>query len=125
MKFIRSKIIIFSLFISVVNLFALGCFFTNQALSNHNNNSMSEMACCNLGTYNFSDHAGYNLQYNLSGISYPLLNLILFFILVAFLTLKEIDCPNYYLVKDRYGGTKLFYKFILLFKTGILHPKLY
>ena len=125
MKLTRNKIIIFSLFIALVNLFALGCFFAGQSLAHSNHDTMSSMECCNVGTYNSSEHAGYGLQYNTVDSSYPQLNLILFVSLIIIYYLKEKQFLNYYLIKDRYGGFKLFYKFILLFKKGILHPKLY
>jgi hypothetical protein len=124
MKFKRNKIIIFSLFIALVNLFALGCFFTSQSLMNSHNN-MASMECCNMGTYNYSEHAGYNLQYNLVNNVYPQINFISVLFLAIFFIFKDNNFLSYCLVKDRYGGFKLFYKFLLLFKTGILHPKLY
>lgn len=125
MKYVRNKIIIFSLFVTLVNLFALGCFFTSQKLSHAHHDPMANSTCCDIGVYDFSEHAGYNLQYDISGNSYLVLNLILFLSLVIILSVRETDFLNYYLIKDRHGGFKLFDKFIILFKKGIIQPKLY
>ncbi|MFA6466680.1 MAG: hypothetical protein WCV71_02365 [Patescibacteria group bacterium] len=125
MKFRRNRIIILSLFVTLINLFALGCFFTSQKLSHAHHDAMVSSTCCDIGVYDFSQHAGYNLQYDISGNTYLGSNLILFLSLVIILSLKETKFLNYYLIKDRHGGFKLFDKFILLFKKGILQPKLY
>jgi len=125
MKLVRNRIIIISLFVALVNLFALGCFFTSQDFHNNHDRAMSSMECCGIGSLNSNDHAGYNLQYNLIDNTYQALNLIVFSFLIIILYLKEIELSGYYLAKDRYGGFKLFYKFLLLFKLGILHPKIY
>jgi len=108
-----------------VNLFALGCFFTSQAFVSHHNMESSSMECCGAGDYQFNNHAGYNLQYSVTYNTYGFINLLIFFILVSVLFFKEVIFLNYYLIKDRYGGFKLFDKFILLFKKGIINPKLY
>jgi len=125
MKFTSNKIIIFSLFITLINLFALGCFFTSQSLAHAYDNSMNLMECCDMGAYNFSEHTGYGLEVNLIDSSYAQLNLIFIIFLITAFYFKENKVLNYFLIKDRYGGFKLFYKFTLLFKKGILHPKLY
>lgn len=125
MRYIRNKVIILSLFVTLANLFALGCFFTSQKLLHTHHDAMASSACCNIGVYDFSQHAGYNLQYDISGNNYLALNLILFLSLVIILSVRETDFLNYYLIKDRHGGFKLFDKFIILFKKGIIQPKLY
>ena len=125
MKLARNKIIILSLFIALANLFALGCFFIGQSLHSDHHQTMSSMKCCTMGAYNETEHAGYNFQYNISNGASVSLNLILFSVVLALFILKETKFSNYYLVKDRYGGFKLLHKFLFLFKTGILHPKIY
>ena len=125
MKLRRNKTIIFSLFVALVNLFALGCFFTGQNLHSNHSGAMSSRDCCASASYNISDHAGYNLQSNLANGDYLALNLTLFLSLLILFISRDSVFLSYYLVKDRYGGFKLFDKFTLLFKTGILQPKLY
>ena len=125
MKLRQSKIVIFSLFISLVNLLAVGCFFAGQSLMDtHDHNAMAS-ECCSIGSSNSSEHVGYGLEYNLIDVNYLLLNVGLLVFLILAIYLKEINFLNYYTIKDRYGGFKLFYKFILLFKKGILNPKIY
>ena len=119
MRYIRNKVIILSLFVTLANLFALGCFFTSQKLLHTHHDAMA------IGVYDFSQHAGYNLQYNVEDSNYLGSNLFSFLFLVIILSLKETKFLNYFLIKDRHGGFKLFDKFILLFKKGILQPKLY
>lgn len=125
MDFKFNKILIISLFVTLINLFALGCFFAGQNLEKHHIDNGKTMECCGAGEYTITDHAGYNLQYSLNTINYAPLNLLILFVLGAVLFLQERYIFNYYLIKDRYGGFKLFYKFILLFKKGIIHPKIY
>ena len=126
MQLRQSRTIVFSLFISLVNLLAVGCFFAGQSLMTSHDHMAMASECCSIGNNDSSEHIGYGLQYNLVDTDYLPLNvgLFLFLILPIFL-LKEINFLNYYTIKDRYGGFKLFYKFILLFKTGILNPKIY
>lgn len=120
-----NKVIIISLAIALINLFALGCFFVEQGLERHHQGETSSMECCGIGDYQFSGHAGYNLQYSLSAVNYGFINLFTFFVLLVCLFLFKAEFFNYYLIKDRYGGFRLFYKFILLFRKGIIHPKIY
>lgn len=120
-----NKILIISLFITLINLFAVGCFFASQNLAKQHIDDGKTMECCGAGEYTITDHAGYNLQYSLSTINYAPLNLLILFVLGAVLFLQKEYFFNYFVIKDRYGGFKLFYKFTLLFKKGIIHPKIY
>ena len=125
MKLVKNKIIIFSLFIALANLLALGCFFTSQNLMKHHSSLMSSMECCNIGSFSVSEHVGYNLQYILADGDINLIAINFVLAVIVFLYIKSDILANYFLLRDRYGGFKLFYKFTFLFKTGILHPKLY
>ncbi|OGY94348.1 MAG: hypothetical protein A2406_02950 [Candidatus Komeilibacteria bacterium RIFOXYC1_FULL_37_11] len=125
MKLKQSRIVIFSLFISLVNLLAVGCFFAGQSLMDTHDHTPMVSECCSISSSDSSEHVGYGLEYNLTDIDYLLLNVGLLVALMLVVYVKEINFLNYYTIKDRYGGFKLFYKFILLFKKGILNPKIY
>ena len=81
MRYIRNKVIILSLFVTLANLFALGCFFTSQKLLHTHHDAMASSTCCNIGVYDFSQHAGYNLQYNVEDSNYLGSNLFSFLFL--------------------------------------------
>ncbi|MFA6307284.1 MAG: hypothetical protein WCS88_01150 [Patescibacteria group bacterium] len=125
MKLVKNKIIIFSLFIALANLFVLGCFFTSSDFNNTHDNTMPAMECCNMGAYSFSEHVGYDLQYMLSEVGINLWGINFILAVIIFLYIKFDILSNYFLLRDRYGGFKLFYKFTFLFSNGILHPKIY
>jgi hypothetical protein len=103
----------------------LGCFIMIQDFSAMEmKHGAKSSECCGSSAASFINHLGPNTQYTLaSSMALVVINFI--FAVVIFLYLKSDVFANYYLIKDRYGGFKLFYKFTLLFSTGILHPKLY
>ena len=103
-----------------------GCFIMSQNFSTmdmEHNAKSSE--CCGSGTSNFINHLGPNIQYTLASDNITLIVINFILAVIIFLYIRSDVFANYYLIKDRYGGFKLFYKFTLLFKKGILHPKLY
>ena len=114
------------LFIGVLTTsILLGCFIMAQ------NFSIMEMEhgaqstdCCDSSASSFINHLSPNTQYTLANsILLVFINFILAIVIFAYI--KYDIFANYYLIRDRHGGFQLFYKFLILFKTGILHPKIY
>lgn len=125
MNLANNKIIIFSIFVALVNLFVLGCFFANQTLSYHQDSCNIAMDCCNIGSHGSSDHAGYNLQYNVVEKNSWQINLPILAFFLSLIVLKDSKFFSYFLARDKAGGFRLFDKFLILFKKGILNPKTY
>lgn len=122
---IKNKLIIFSVMVAMINLLAVGCFFASKSMMDNYHHTMANQKCCSIGSYDVSQHIGYGLQYNIVSDSYVPLNVGLFLLLIISIYLQETNLFNYYISRDRYGGFKLFNKFILLFRKGLVNPKIY
>lgn len=104
----------------------LGCFIMGQNFSTMDMEQGTKSSeCCGSNAFSFTNHLGPNTQYTLASGNLALIVINFILAVVIFLYIKSDTFANYYLIKDRYGGFKLFCKFTLLFKKGILHPKLY
>lgn len=102
----------------------LGCFIMGENFFTMDHSDKSA-ECCNTGISSFINHLGPSTQYTLASSDMSLLVINFVLAIIIFLYIKSDIFANYYLIKDRAGGFKLFHKFLFLFKTGILHPKLY
>jgi len=79
-------------------------------------------------TLQSSGHSNHNLPFILSNNN--LLQFTAFVFLLVFAIqnrlFNNLSFRKYYLaIRDRYGGFRLFDKFVFLFSRGILHPKIY
>ncbi|MBD3311118.1 MAG: hypothetical protein GF349_01310 [Candidatus Magasanikbacteria bacterium] len=118
-------------FLSVLALF-LCCGSVWQNLSTHQsyNNIDSEnghMSACGSGEMSGESCSSHNEMVSVFTQQYlPQLLILLSAVLLFFVILK-IDRFVYYFrqIRDRYGGFLLFNNFIILFKKGILHPRIF
>lgn len=106
----------------------VGCVLAFQSSSiamNHDSQS-NVAACCN-GNYMLGslDHNTPFILDN-SGLQFLLLVFVSVYLFIKNNDqTREYNFKNYFKTRDRYGGFKLFYYFITLFRKGILHPKTY
>ena len=124
-KIFKNRIFITILFCGFLLSFMFGCLWAAQSAMA---GDMMSAECCNMQTLKNSEHSNHNLPFILS--SNNLLQFIIFAVLFIFAIQNKksnnFSFKKYYLViRDRYGGFRLFGNFVFLFSRGILHPKIY
>lgn len=122
-KFITT-FLIFGFLVSSVLACVLA--FQNSSMPMAHDNQSNMAACCDSGyMLGSSDHTTPFILNN-TGLQFLLLVFVSVYLFVRNNNLaNEYSFKNYFKVRDRYGGFKLFYYFIALFSRGILHPKTY
>ena len=121
----QNKIFIAILFCGFLLSFIFGCLWAAQSAMA---GDMMAAECCNMQTLQSSEHSNHNLPFIISNNN--LLQLVVLFLLFAFAIqdklLNSFSFKKYYLaIRDRYGGFRLFDKFVFLFSSGLIHPKIY
>ena len=122
----KNNFSIVSVIVMLVFSFALGCFLISQSIFKAVHSGMDNAECCNSSMVSLTNHGIHDTQYTVVGGDILDFVLSLVLAIVVFVYTKDNRLVDYYsLIREKYGGFKLFYKFTLLFKTGLLHPKIF
>lgn len=129
MDFMKNKTLVYILLSGLFISFMFGCALAagNFFVSNMHNSHHSE--CCDDNYLSPFISSSHNIT-----LAFVQNNFVDFFVVLGFYfifsllllnVLYDSKIKNYYSIKDKYGGTRLFYHFVDLFSVGILHPKLF
>ena len=129
-KWYKNKIFSYFLVVGLLLSFVFGCAMSMQNILHSTVGHDTVMTdCCYLNTQQMGSMDMHNIPFVL--ISNNVWQVLLLLGIASYLVFKDKwqtndELANYWqLIRDRYGGFKIFNKFVYLLAQGIIHPKIF